>query len=315
MSFKYKPWDFISKFSSLVESQDSGLYVVEVFDPFMERLLLKRLKKSFESELQFAHDISEQFIEMSLQGADLFASKLPIIISQAELLPAKLEKYFLDEISISKDRMIVLLFTKKCELAKQVGTLERSLSLKMEAPSSWDSMRYLNFLAEQMHLDLPQDVLSYLDQSLSLDSSSYVWALNLIKLNLMETKARCCVDSVKELISVQNIDQFKMVRLFTSRNFEAFYSKLITDQASFDDLRFLFSFLEGQLIKLRDLSYMDTKPRKTKWDQSLQSDRKLWNDTELRREIRKVGKLHVMSKQRSPFMETALKSHYYWSLL
>lgn len=317
MSSKWKPWDFIRNAPQVVHPGRPGFWAIQVFDPFMERLLTKKIPKGeLPGSLSFflGEELRENIIETRLQTRDLFNGDESFLIIQCEGLSKSVENKLLDSIEDVVDRFVILFFTRETPFYKKLVKNDRVQSLKMEAPLSWDSMRYLNFLADEMRIKLSSEIMEYLNDSLPMTSADYVGALNLIKLHLLANNKRASIEDVRQLVGARRVDQFKLIREYTQKNFRSFYYQLIELDTDYDQLRSVFAFLESHLIKVMDTSYIQKKNRATRWDQGIEVDAKLWEPEQLHQAIRQVSELQLMAKSKSRWLRPTLQNFYYQSL-
>ena len=333
MYSKWKPWDFIRNHPGVIDPSRPGVWCIEVFDAFMERFVVKKIPRDEEKSFHFflGGELTEDFVDGQLLTRDMFSQggELSLVI-QAEDISKPLEKKVLENLNHVNDHFLILIFTSfQAALLKDLNKIAKAKSpttqihsIKMEAPAPWEDKKYIKFLAEEMRVSLPLEIIDCLVELLPLESGEYIQALNLIRADMLYHQSlspsrpyRVSVDGVKKLITSGHIDQFSFAQDFLVKKFDRFFLRILERSADFDTLRNLFNFIETQLVKLMDLSTLEQKSYLTRWDKTLMSSRGMWTSSELRPWIREMSELNLMAKSKSEELVNRIRVLYYQSMI
>jgi len=115
---------------------------------------------------------------------------------------------------------------------------------------------------------------------------------------------------VAALLPVSRINQFEMASMFSSKKTSIFYESLMKSDADINIYFEFFAFMQSHIMKLLDPSYINKKPRPTKYDKEILAHTALWERKELMRELRRFGKLEILCKKKSPDLKIELQRLY-----
>ncbi len=135
----------------------------------------------------------------------------------------------------------------------------------------------------------------------------------LIKLNYPEAR-EIGLKELKELLTLEKLDQFALASLFARKKFKEFFAKLVQLEGDFDKMRAFFNFLQSHLVKMSDTSYLAKKARLTQYDKDLESTSKLWKGSELLEAIERFNKWEILSKKKDSVLWHELKQSSFHSL-
>ena len=298
-------WHFVEKHPRWVSG---GLVGIHSFDAMSERLLLSRrfsFAKSWKTIL--GHELTVTLLEESFQGYSLFSENCHIQVLHAEKMPSGTSEYLLGASFKIKSGCLVLAFAKESAFFKKLAKKFPNGFFKIESPKFWEADNLLKFFCQELQIPLSVAVQTYLVEVLPMNSIDYVTALNRIKLHFPNTKG-VDVSQVKELVTPCKLDQFALASLFARRKVVPFLKIISESNMDFASLCSLFSFMQRHLLRLLDPSYVKHKSRPSKYDREIVNHAKLWQPTELCRQMKLFGKLEIAAKKRSGFLKAYLRA-------
>lgn len=310
MFSKWFPWDFVKNNPTTIEEQHKGVIVLWSFDPFVEKMLLSRIPKHQFSEglvTITGNDFTVDWIEENLNTMDMFAGNTSYQILLADQIPQKTRTWLLENQLDLGDRRLIFCFRSDSTFLKSLEKNVPGIYLKVEAPRFWENGKLLTFLADQLGIRLVYDVHAYLLEAVPNTVGDFVNALKTIGLNC---PGQIDLKTVRELIQPGRIDQFKLASMLAGKKRVAFFKDLVEIDSNFDDLRSLFSFMQGHLLKLLDPSYIKKKSRPSKYDQEIMAHSRLWSKTELLCEMKTMGELEILAKKKTNQLKRRLEQEY-----
>lgn len=316
MSSKWKIWELLKNYPQVIRPQYRGIVAIATSDAFIERLLIKKLPRAeLGMPLSFYRpdELSISMVEQELSGMDLFQSPRSFYVTSSQELSKEVQKGLLDLAPSIDDRLVALFFSRENDFFQKLFRKEGVETISVTAPHFRDNARYLQFLADEMRVQLDPQVFDYLLKAYNLDTAQYIEALNIIRLHSSSAGKVLTAEQVKSLLVSQDIDIFYMTRIYCEKKFTLFYQELLKFADDFNTLRMLFSFLSGHLLKLKDPSFLYSKNYLNAWDKAIISSSKLWQPHELDREIEQMNRLEVLAKSQDIWLKSRLTDSYYHS--
>ena len=320
MLSKWYPWDFFKNNPKVVDTRTPGYFAIEVFDPYLERMITFNLRNSYNG-IQYISgpEVTPDWLSQQFQELDLFSfnpdtsSSNPTtwLILNPDEIPKQTRVLILEN-SISLDQNnLIFSFTKKSSFFDELSKCDFINCLKMDEPRFWETSKYLNFLEIQMGMNLDSVVHQYILDAVANDTQSFIEALSkLRRFNTTWSGLPKSLDQVKAIVHKSRLDQFSLASLFCKKKKVNFYKQLIDVEADFDSFRMLFSFMQGHLMKLIDPSYMSKKTRMSKYDKEIDAHSKLWRKSELEKEISLFSNFEILAKQKSEQLKFELRAQY-----
>lgn len=321
MLSKWFPWDFFKNNPDVLDMRKPGIYALEVFDPFLERMITFTLKSKC-SKLNYlsGQELTPDWLSQQFQELDLFSfaeeskqnPNFWFVLNSDEIPRLTRQKIIDNEID-TDENFLILSFTKKSTLFEELSKLDHVQSLKMEEPRFWETSKYLGFLETRMGMDIDSGVHQYILDAVENDTQSFVEALSKLRRFSTSWKSNQ-MGEVKKLIFKSRLDQFQLATIFSKKRKLEFYKSLIQTETDFDSFRSLFAFMQGHLIKLMDTSYIAKKKRPSKYDKEIDTLSKVWDSDELQEELKNFAALEILAKQKSPELHFQLRNNYFHSL-
>ncbi len=315
MHSKWQIWDFFSSFQKDYLSSYNGVLALNSFDPLCLKLMKDFLIRGSAGRTihhKLASEVSRNWIEEEFQTLSLFGGSDCFFIHQAQDLKAEMLD-LLAKLELS-DRFIILSYEADGVSWKKIIKDGAINTLVIEPPRFWELNKLLDFVANYLRLPLSYDAKAWILDALENNLSVFYNTCTVLKLNLPEAKEVSVAD-VKNLFTLDKLDQFAMASLFTRKKFSDFFDRLVKLEGDFDKMRGFFNFMQGHLIKLADTSYLSQKPRLTQYDKDLQSTGKLWKTEEIILEIERFNQWEIRSKKKDNFLWNDLRQTYLRVLL
>jgi len=310
MLSKWQIWDFFSSFNKEHLKNFEGVLAINTFDPLSLKFVKDFMIRGAGMRVihyKVASEISKSWLEEEFQALSLFGNTESFFIHHAQDLKLDL----LDVISNLKldGRFIILSFENEAASWKKILKEDKVETLMLEAPRFWELNKLLDFVCILIRLPLSFEAKSWILESLENDLGTFYNSCCLIKLNYPDARS-VEVEQVKELLTIEKLDQFAMASSFARKKTVEFFEKLIALEGDFEKMRAFFNFLQSHLVKMADTSYLAKKPRLTQYDKDLQGTAKLWKNSELTAEIERFNRWEIMCKRKDSHLWHEMKVFY-----
>jgi DNA polymerase III delta subunit len=310
MSSKWRPWDFLKHHPEVIEKDSPGLTVLYCTDPFVERIL--RNKINFKkwigqsalilSGLEFTPDwIDENILTLSLFGGDE-----PICVLQGGHLSAQSKHFILENDLNASGRHLIVFMNADKKFFNEWQKKGKGNFLEVEDPKFWEFGKLLTYFSDEMSMRLPMNIQNYLLEAVPQKSSDMVNALKSVRLSF--GTGPYDLEQIKIIIPRARLDQFKLASLIGSKKLVEFFRELEKQQMDPEDQMLFFKFLQGHLFKLMDTSYIEKKPRPSKYDKEILAHGVLWEREELQKLIRIFGELEIDAKSKNPYIGQKIRT-------
>ncbi|MCT4641679.1 MAG: hypothetical protein N4A33_05225 [Bacteriovoracaceae bacterium] len=282
MHSKWKVWDFYSSSSGTSVFSHFGILCVGLYDPLLKNKILISIKKELESR-QYRHvdakDITSEWIDNNLKSLSLFGSDESFIITNMENIRKDVGEILFDEQLDISNRTIVCLYNKVDKNFKSLVNKKHINTLQIIAPAFWESEQLLDFIVGDFSISFSYEARMKIIESVE---HTYIDFLNLIsKLEVLYPASVIEVNQLDNVIEKKRVDNFEVARLMGLKKSKEFYRKILGANASYDDLRSLFYFLQTHLLKISSPDFLYKKNKLTKYDKQILDQSKIWKSNEL----------------------------------
>lgn len=298
MHSKWQIWDFFSSYpkDSLVNAQ--GVIALNTFDPICLKMVKDFLLKSAGDRVihhKMASEVSKAWIEEEFQTLSFFGGSDSFVIHQAQDLKNEIID-ILQNLGIT-DRFLLLCFDTEGATWKKVLKDALIPTIVVEAPRFWEINKLLDFVSSYLRLPLSYEAKNWMLDALENNLGVFYNSCVLLKLNNPESREISLVD-VKNVLTLDRLDQFAMASNFSRKKFSDFYERIILLEGNFEKMRSLFNFMQSHLVKMMDTSYLSQKNRLTQYDKEIQGSSKLWTSDQLSIEVERFNKWEILSKKK-----------------
>jgi hypothetical protein len=302
MHSKWQIWDFFSSWKRDHLKSFNGVLALNTFDPYCLKMVKDYLLgPALDRKLHFktASEITLGWLEDEFQALSLFGNTECFFIHAAQDLNSEL----IDKIAALDlpDRFILLSFENEAHAWKRIVKAATVEKLTLEAPKFWELQKLLDFVSVYLRLPLSFDAKTWMMGALENNLGTFYNSCYLIKLNYPEAR-EIGVKEVKELLTLERLDQFALAASFGRKKFADFYGKLVELEGDFEKMRFFFMFLQSHLVKMMDTSYLAQKPRLNQYEKDIQSTAKLWKRHDLAHELERFNRWEILSKKKDNFL-------------
>jgi hypothetical protein len=286
-----------------------GLLLANFCDPYSEKIFLDLFKQKWRREVvdsdrqlrvMLGSEVSRDAIESNLCSLSLFGNQDSFVVMEADGITGGIAD-ILESVRLELNgRYLLLTSCKQCvwfdKLHKQHGGKRYSV----KSPPPWDIGKLLAFLGSHLQIELSSSVQDYIIHSVPNQCSDFLNLLKAIDLHFPDHSAvgEREVDFVRKLVSSSRLDLFAYASLYGRKDRVSFFTKLDQGNYGFDELRQLCSFIQGHLVKLGDLSYLQDKKRLSKYDREIMEQAKGWSSEEVVAELALFGSLEILAKGR-----------------
>ncbi|OUR96329.1 hypothetical protein A9Q84_08210 [Halobacteriovorax marinus] len=312
-SSKWFPWDFQKSCPNTIDIKKPGLHAIQFCDEFISHILLENLPKELsENGALFkvnAADLTPDWFEEKFLTMSLFGTQDSYLVIESHNLNAKTKKWLEENPFEITDKFLIFSFPKSSKIFDSFSKKLKGEFIKIEAPRFWEGMQHLEFICDYFDLSLPMNVKNYLLQSLENSSYEFYQAANLIQL-YFPGGSHIKLEYIQKLIRSNKLDHFALASMFGTKRRADFFNLLSSKELDFEQMRFLFNFMQGHLFKMMDTSYCDGKARLSKYDKEILSHSKAWGRDELQVELHLFGELEVEAKSKNPLLKNRLRLEY-----
>ncbi len=308
MLSKWQIWDYFSSFNRQHLQSYQGVLILNTFDPLCLKLVKDHLFRGANERIihhKLASEVNKNWIEEEFQTLSLFGNGDSFFIHSAQDLNAELLE-LMTTLDL-QDRFVVLSFENEGASWKKLIKNNELDILQVEPPRFWETNKLLDFVCQYLRLPLSYEAKTWILEALENDLGTFYNSCCLIKLNYPDSK-EVSISDVKELLTLEKLDQFAMASLYARKKFKDFFEKLIFLEGDFEKMRGFFMFMQSHLVKMADTSYLNQKPRLTQYDKDLQSTSKLWKSLELTEEVERFNHWEILSKKKDPFLWHEVKA-------
>lgn len=312
-SSKWFPWDFKKSCPTTIDSKKPGFYGIQFCDEFISHILLENLPENLSTNGGIfkvnAADLTPDWFEEKFQTMSLFGTQDSYLVIESHNINAKTKKWLEENPLELGDQFLIFSFPKSSKIFDSFSKKIKGEFIKVEAPRFWEGMQHLEFICDYFNLSLPMNVKNYLLSALENSSYEFYQAANLIQLYFPgETQIK--LEYVQKLIRPNKLDHFALATRFGVKKRADFFKILSSKELDFEQMRYLFNFMQGHLFKMMDTSYCEGKARLSKYDKEILSHSKAWAREELQSEIHLFGELEVEAKSKSPLLKNRLRLEY-----
>lgn len=301
MFFKGAVWDILSKRPTVLSENEKGLWVLSVYDSYIERILMGKVPKEyFDGEglkVINGRDLTVRWLEDNIKTMDFFSTNTSYIVLLASEMNKSVSDYLINEDIDWGERFFILSLGSESALTKKLEK-KNCHGVVIEPPKFWEGQKLLQFLCSEMKVSLPYDVQAHIADSVPNEPGPFIQCLKSIKL-LHAGGGQPSLTQVKNIIDKGKIDQFKIANLYGEKRWNDLFQEILDHISDFDGLVSLFRFLQGHFIKLADISYMNKKSRLTKYDKSVKAQSGLWTAEEISEELAFISCCETWSKTKS----------------
>lgn len=312
-SSKWFPWDYVKANQSTVNPSRPGLYFFQFCDEFISHIILELMPKEITTGGSFfkinASEVTPDWIEDKFKTISLFGSQESFLVIESQNLPAKTKKWLEENPLVIEDQFLIFSFSKPSKNYDQLSKKVDAEFVKIDAPRFWEGLQHLEFICNFFKLNLPMNVKNYLLTAVENTSYEFFQAASLISLYFPGGND-IRVEYIQKLIRPSKLDHFQMANLFGTKKRSQFFGMLSSKEIDFDQLRSLFTFMQGHLFKMLDTSYCDGKNRLSKYDKEILAHAKAWKTDELQSESHLFGELEIDAKSKSPLLKNRLRLEY-----
>lgn len=314
MNSKWQIWDFFTPSNRDLLKNQEGVLALNTFDPICLKLVKDFLTRGMDDKVlhyKMASEVTKPWIEEEFQTLSLFGNSESFFIHQAHDLSNEMIELLSN--SDITGRFVLLSFENEQAAWKKLVKEGKISTLVIESPRFWELNKLLDFVCNHLRLPLSYEAKTWMLDALENNLGTFYNSCCLIKLNHPDAR-EVGVNEVKELLTLEKLDQFQLASLVARKKNKDFYEKLVALEGDFEKMRGFFMFMQGHLIKMADTSYLAQKPRLTQYDKDLQSTSKLWKSEELMGLVEKFNRWELLCKKKDAFLWHELKNEYLKSL-
>lgn len=314
MLSKWTPWDYIRNHSNFLPD-GILLSAYYCFDPFVEKMLYGRFsvaRTELAPKAVLGAELTPEWIEENILGTDLFGEPAAYRVLHAENMNARTRKFLLENTITPESGHFILSFSSDDKFLTEFAKKQEGHFFKIPATPFWFNDKLFDFFADGMGMRLSWDVKQYLLTAIEAEGGEIAGALK--QLALAFGNGDISVSQAKEVIESKRLDQFALAETFCKKDFPNFYRFFLHDDRfetlGFEVLRGFFAFMQGHLLKIADPSYIDSKPKPSQYDRSIQAFSKTWRNEELCENIRRFSEFEMAAKMKVDDLKDHLRQTY-----
>lgn len=310
MHSNWKIWDFFHSRKDLKGDGGQNLIAFQTFDPFAFKIIKDHLVDNSLSDYSFrtimGKDVTPAWLEDNFLSLGLFGNSDSYLILGAENLSKDCKDILSRPESLLLDDCLLLLdYSKEDDLLKKLKKSDVAEVVKIDTAAFWEYDKLLDFLCGVQKVYLSYQAKNLILQKSTPDIATFYNVLSQVSINFPE-KMDISAEDIEPLVATSKIDQFELAELFASKRFKPFYEK-VSNLDDFEDMRRVFLFMQSHLLKVFDPSYLEKKPRLTKYDKQIKSQSNAWQPEGLRKAIDYFAELEFMAKTKDDLIRSRIK--------
>lgn len=312
MFSKFLPWDLVKARPEFVTSGKSGLFCFLSPDPYLEKIFLRKVNIDTTIspfKVVIGNELTISFIEENFINVGLFGDSSPYLVLLSENISKDALSFLVDHTSYFSDRLIVLAFSTSNKNWDELKKQDAIETLQIEAPRFWESKKLLQFLCDEMGIELDYEITNRFVDEVNFDTGDYLQVLKNLALEAGSRKIHNA-KILAQAVSSHRLDHFELATLFGSKQRHKFIDILERNHPDYSDLISFLSFLERHLGKLLDPSHLEKKSRLSKYDQEIKAHSSLWEPEELVREMKFIGQLIMDAKSKKVLVHNQMREHW-----
>lgn len=298
MSSKWQIWDFFNSYPRESLKTQEGILALNTFDPICLKLVKDYLVRGLDDKVlhyKMANEVTKNWVEDEFQSLSLFGNTESFFIHHAHDLNADLMET-ISQLDVS-GRFLLLSFENEQTTWKKLVKEGKISTLVIEPPRFWEFNKLLDFVCSHLRLPLSYEAKSWILEAMENNLGTFYNSCSLIKLNHPDAK-EVSVKEVKELLTLEKLDQFQLANLVARKKYHEFFDKIVQLEGDFEKMRGFFMFMQSHLIKMADPTYLADKPRLTTYDKDLQNASKLWKSAELLKQVALFNHWELLCKKK-----------------
>ncbi|MFZ4712431.1 MAG: hypothetical protein ACOYL6_01850 [Bacteriovoracaceae bacterium] len=312
MLSNWNVWDYFKNHATPVDVSKPGLYSFSFPDPYVQRVVHEKIQEILPVRTLSASLVTADWLNDNLCTLSFFGENENFLISSAEDLSKEAQEFFFDNVPDLASRHLIFFFNKEAPYRKKLISVG-GVHMNITPPKFWEMDKFLDFLGSHYKVRLAYDAKQFFLETIENSTSSFHVAMNILSLNF-PGKKDLSVEDLKSVLEQSRLDQFYLANLYSRKEKNKFYQKLMQVEADFEVLRQFFSFLQGHLIKLADTKVIEKKNALTKYDKEIISMSKLWTPAELMVSVQEFSKLEILCKSRSDLLFQNIRSKFFQTL-
>ena len=305
MLSKILPWDFIQKHPKTVDVLQVGISAFLIDEPYLERVILDRLpKKELKFSLYSGVEVTRDFLEEHFVNLSFFRENEPILIMNAETIPASSVDYLLETEIDWSERLLLLFYTKSNKQFQALGKHKKVQAIELELPRFWEGAKLWQFCQKARDINLDGTVTRFALENLEHNFESFFWLIDTIKMNFPEGIVNFKV--LQELVTKERWDFFDLIDLF-HRSPKLFFEEILKKETDYDWLRTLSAFMQTHLTKILFPEELRNKGKLSKYDQSVLEMSEKLNRDMVKYYMGFFSELEILSKSSDIFLVNRLR--------
>lgn len=290
-------------------TEDSGIYLIEFADCFLERIFLNQIEGKYKKV--YGPELTSDWIENELFSVGLFGNEGPFVCLLSEGLTSKFRDKLKDKIKNSEDESNVFEGIKMLFITNQKFSdkfiIHEFPYISVTGPKFWEMGEYFDVLAKSLEISLPRDVKDYLLTALVPTPEDYFSSLQILK---SYPEAAINLSLAKDLLKVKKLDNFELADFFNQKNLKKILRQLLLMENDFETFRDFFVFMQGHIVKIMDTTHLKDKPRLNKYEQGISRATTRWSSEELKSQLKIFLEWEILCKKKSDGLRDELRMSY-----
>jgi hypothetical protein len=312
MHSNWSVWDYFRNHTVPVEPSRFGITTFSFPDPYIMKVIHEKIQESLQIKTLTASQVTTDWLNDNLCTLSFFGESENFLITSADEIQKDVIEFFFENAPDFSSRHLIFFFNKEVPFRKKLQGLGGN-HISINAPKFWEMDKFLEFLCSYYKVRLAYDAKQYFLDVIENSSSQFHVAMNMISLNFSQ-KREVTVEDLKSVVQQNRLDQFYLANLFSRKEKNKFYEKLMSLEADFEDLRLFFSFLQGHLMKLADTKVIEKKAALSKYDKEIISLSKLWTTSEIQESLEEFSKLEILCKSKNDLLFQKIRSQFFQTL-
>ena len=305
MLSKILPWDFIQKYPKTIDPNQLGIYTFLIDQPYLDRVILDRLpRKELKFSLYTGAEITREFIEEHCMNLSFFGENEPILVMNAENIPASSLDFLLEIETDWDQRLLVLFFTKSNKQFLPFSKNKKVMAIELELPRFWEGAKLWQFCQKAREINLDGTVTRFALENLEHNFDSFFGLIDTIKLNFPNGIVNLKV--LQDLVTRERWDFFELIDIF-HRSPKLLFVLMLKKELDYEWMRAFSVFMQGHLVKILFPNDLKNKGKLSKYDQSVLDMSANLNRDMIKYYMRFFSELEIHSKSSNVFLIDSLR--------
>ena len=302
--YKYDQIEFL-----INEVIDLSKASVVLPDCFIEKIFFQNYTQKVTTQVikKSATELSIEWIENNLMSYDMFSGNEIYIIYEVEKLKKKMVDS-LSEIDFSRSEKGIIFVSTSSKASSKYKFFKSLDGFEISAPKFWESRLYIDAYSRFFNVEFKSDVKGFIGQVVEQNAEGIFEAISL--LSAFAKNGQLDLVSAKKILKQGHLDNFALADMLNQKNLKNLFRSLLMVESDYQVFRSFFLFIQGHILKIIDPSYLEQKPKLSKYDQGIKAASRQWKSEELVELLELFSDLEIRAKSKDLYLRDQIRLQY-----